>query len=121
MLFRSWDIFEGDSLFSGQDPDVHTYRSRAHLAEMIGLLGLPPPHLIARGQLSHKFFSSEGVFSPQNLIPQGTMLEHRESTLSGEEKADFLRFVRRMLQWEPDKRSSARSLAEDDWIRRQVK
>ncbi|KAG8410153.1 hypothetical protein J3459_017357 [Metarhizium acridum] len=115
-----WDIFEGDSLFTGQDPELHTYRSRAHLAEMISLLGPPAPHFVARGQLSHKFFSSEGKFSFQDMIPEGTTLEHRETSLSGEDKADFLRLVRRMLQWEPDKRSSAKSLAQDDWIRRQL-
>ncbi|CAI7609709.1 unnamed protein product [Penicillium viridicatum] len=36
-----WNLFEGESLFSGQDSEFQTYRSRAHLAEMIRLLGPP--------------------------------------------------------------------------------
>ncbi|KAI1157405.1 kinase-like domain-containing protein [Nemania serpens] len=36
-----WDLFEGGHLFTGQDPEFHTYRSRAHLAEMIAFLGQP--------------------------------------------------------------------------------
>lgn len=56
-----WNIFEGGSLFTGQDPEFQTYRSRAHLAEMIRLLGPPPPSLLARGNLTRKFFSEEGT------------------------------------------------------------
>lgn len=57
------DIFEGDSLFTGQDPEFQTYRSRAHIAEMISLLGPPPPRLLAEGRLSHNFFSDKGKSS----------------------------------------------------------
>ncbi|EJP64616.1 protein kinase [Beauveria bassiana ARSEF 2860] len=115
-----WDIFEGGSLFTGQDPELNVYRSRAHLAEMISLLGPPPPDFIARGQLSHKFFT-EGRFSALETKLNPVTLEQRETTLSGEDKVDFLRFMRRMLQWEPEKRSSAKSLAQDDWIVRQLR
>ena len=55
-----WNLFEGQSLFSGQDPEFQTYRSRAHLAEMIRLLGPPSPSFLARGNLTQKFFSQEG-------------------------------------------------------------
>ncbi|KAJ5162888.1 kinase-like protein [Penicillium coprophilum] len=55
-----WDIYEGGSLFTGQDPEYERYRSRAHLAEMINLLGPPPPSLLTQGELTDKFFSSEG-------------------------------------------------------------
>ena len=112
--------FKGGHLSMGQDPEFKTYRSRAHLAEMISLLGPPPPppDFVARGWLGQKFFSAEGKFLEEDIIPKKTILEERETTLEAEDKADFLRFVRRMLQWEPGKRGSARSLAEDDWIQR---
>jgi len=136
-----WDIFEGESLFTGHDPEFRTYRSRAHLAEMISLLGPPPLSLLAQGKLSHTFFSDEGKptfflsgecrypltlsdflgdfcagISLQDRIP----LEQRETTLEGQDKANFLRLVRKMLQWEPVKRSSAKELQEDQWIRNQL-
>ncbi|KAJ5102305.1 hypothetical protein NUU61_004527 [Penicillium alfredii] len=60
-----WDIYEGGSLFTGQDPTFETYRSRAHLAEMINLLGPPPPSLLTQGELRDKFFSSEGKYDIQ--------------------------------------------------------
>lgn len=56
-----WNLFEGGSLFSGQDPEFQAYRSRAHLAEMIRLLGRPSPSFLARGSLTQKFFSEEGI------------------------------------------------------------
>lgn len=57
-----WNLYEGGSLFSGKDSEFQTYRSRAHLAEMISLIGLPPPGLLARGNQSTKFFF-EGKFN----------------------------------------------------------
>jgi hypothetical protein len=38
------------------------------------------------------------------------------ASLDIEDKDGFLRLMQKMLQWEPDKRSSAKDLAEDDWI-----
>ncbi|KAB8207555.1 kinase-like domain-containing protein [Aspergillus parasiticus] len=100
-----WNMFEGGSLFTGHDPEFKAYRSRAHLAEMINLLGPPPPSLLARGKQTQRFFSDTGEF---------------QTTLEGEDKEGFLRMMRRMLQWEPEKRSSAKELAEDEWICRQI-
>jgi hypothetical protein len=58
-----------------------------------------------------------GDFRTQNLLKGQVPLEERETTLEGlEEREAFLRFMRKMLQWEPEKRSSAKELAEDEWI-----
>ncbi|KAM5508252.1 magnesium ion transporter [Microsporum canis] len=111
-----WDIFEGTSLFTGHDNEFQTYRSRAHLAEMISLLGTPPHSLLAQGKLSHKFFSNDGEFCPGVPIQDRVRIEERETALEGEDKARFLRLVQKMLQWEPSKRGSAKELAEDEWI-----
>ncbi|KAJ5142656.1 kinase-like protein [Penicillium bovifimosum] len=112
-----WDIYEGGCLFTGQDPEFGRYRSRAHLAEIINLLGPPPPSLLREGELKDKFFSSEGKFLNPDLLTGLVPLEQRETTLDGKaERESFLRFMRKMLQWEPSKRSSAKELAEDEWI-----
>lgn len=66
-----WNIFEGESLFTGQDPEFQTYRSRAHLAEIIRLLGPPPPSLLAQGKLTRKFFSKEGKSTAVSLFKAG--------------------------------------------------
>jgi hypothetical protein len=38
-------------------------------------------------------------------MKQQVPLEERESTLKGEDKAIFIRLMRKMLQWEPSQRS----------------
>ncbi|KAL2834373.1 kinase-like domain-containing protein [Aspergillus cavernicola] len=111
-----WDIFQGGSLFTGHDPELQKYRSRAHLAEMITLLGPPPLSLLARGEQPLKFFLDTGEFRGKSLSKDLTPLEKRETTLEGQDRESFLRLMRKMLQWEPEKRSSAKELAKDEWI-----
>lgn len=55
-----WDVFEGRHLFHGQDPSGEGYMTRAHLAEVIGLLGPPPLYLLERGVRSKEFFAEDG-------------------------------------------------------------
>ncbi|EED17065.1 protein kinase, putative [Talaromyces stipitatus ATCC 10500] len=72
-----WNVSEGETLFTGQDPEYQTYRSRYHFSEMISLLGNLLPRIPLKSAAS---------------------LEERESTLGGEDKASLLRLLRRMLQ-----------------------
>lgn len=41
------------------------------------------------------------------VLAEGEDIEDREA---------FLRFMHKMLQWEPEKRCTARELAKDEWI-----
>jgi serine/threonine-protein kinase SRPK3 len=45
-------------------------------------------------------------------------LEGAEKRLEGEEKKLFLDFVRKMLKWKPEERSSAKDLLNDLWLNR---
>ncbi|KAI7368509.1 hypothetical protein KC354_g2620 [Hortaea werneckii] len=96
-----WDAFQGEHLFTGHDPEHNTYRGRAHLSEIIALLGPPPPSLLAQANLRSKFFSDEGKFSAGIPLPDPYPLERRETTLQGEanneDRALFLQFMRKML------------------------
>ncbi|KAJ7666896.1 CMGC/SRPK protein kinase [Mycena polygramma] len=112
-----WDIFEGRSLFSGMDPERNARSRRAHLAEIIALLGPPPPSFVARGSLMSKFFSEEGEFLVSGIdVPPRVSLEQLETNLEGPEKKLFLAFVGKMLQWDPQKRQTAEQLLEDEWL-----
>lgn len=57
-----WDLFEGKHLFYGNDPDGKGYSARAYLAEVIGMLGPPPPDLLKRGKRSAEFFDDDGMY-----------------------------------------------------------
>lgn len=49
-------------------------------------------------------------------IPEGLNLEELEENLEGENKALFLNFMRSMLQWRPEDRTTAKELLEDPWL-----
>lgn len=51
-------------MFTGHDPEFQKYRSRAHLAEIIALLGQPPSNVLEAGKASRKFFTDTGKSFP---------------------------------------------------------
>lgn len=120
-------------MFHGQDPDGEGYSTRAHLAELIGMLGPPPQDLLKRGRRVNEFFDSEGelLLSINSLtrltkVVAGafmadvpvveTSLEESETRLEGDDKKAFLTFMRKMLQWRPEQRSTLQELFEDPWL-----
>ncbi|KAG9558562.1 hypothetical protein KCU77_g4045, partial [Aureobasidium melanogenum] len=83
------------------------------------LLGQPPQALLAHADLRSKFFSESGQWTADIPIPESTPFEARETALiegNAEDREAFLRLMRKMIQWEPEKRGTARELAEDEWI-----
>lgn len=61
-----------------------------------------------------------GDLCARELVGEHTPLEQRETSLEGEEKEMFLRLVQKMLQWEPEKRSSAIELEQDEWVQAEL-
>ena len=129
-----WDLYEDKHLFYGIDPTEKRYLTRAHLAELVAMLGPPPIDMLKRGARSKEFFDGEGenalpryrvklteVLSGNWIaeidIPQGLTLETSEENLHGEKKEEFLQFVRCMLQWRPEDRLTAKELLEHPWMR----
>ncbi|KAF1948632.1 kinase domain-containing protein [Byssothecium circinans] len=111
-----WDVFQGGHLFHGEDPTGKGYTTRAHLAEVIELLGPPPSDLLERGVRSKEFFSEGGRWIADIPIRQGNSLNMAEHFLTGRNKVMFLDFVRGMLAWRPEDRKTARELLEDPWL-----
>jgi serine/threonine protein kinase len=106
------------------------------LAEIIALLGPPPPGLVARGLLRSKFFSEQGQ-SPYLLLhfgpdvyfssgefqagiegPPAVSLDQLETNLEGSDRKLFLQFMSKMLQWDPQNRQTAKQLLEDQWLKK---
>ncbi|KAI9698963.1 MAG: hypothetical protein M1836_003152 [Candelina mexicana] len=111
-----WDLFEGKHMFYGKDPKERRYMTRAHLADMIALMGPPPPELLEVGRRTSEFFDKDGVWRAEIPVPARTCLEESEEYLEGRNKKAFLRFVRKMVQWRPEDRQTANQLLEDDWL-----
>lgn len=137
-----WDLFEDKHLFTGKDakitddldPNGDGYTTRAHLAEVIAMLGHPPVDLLRRGTRSRDFFTEEGTLQPQPqphafsptfthcclgqwcADAEDVSLEESEENLEGENKKQFLDFVRSMLRWRPEDRKTAKELLNDPWL-----
>ena len=132
---------EGRDLFLNLRSSNGDYDVRAHLAEMIALLGSPPQKLIdrelywsevkwshavpnsegklcqtAREYYGGPFFKSDGEFMHKGLIPTEIKLEDSVLSLRGKEKRLFLDFIRMMLQWLPENRKTAKELIEHPWL-----
>ena len=90
-----------------------------HLRQMVALMGPPPPNLLERSNDLPEFrehvFDENGQW--KSKLPMIEMsLESKESLLDGQDKAEFLRLMKRILQWDPDMRPTAAELCEDPWL-----
>ena len=56
-----------------------------------------------------------GTFRYDSMATDAT-LESEAKVLDYEEKAKFLAFIKRTLQWRPEDRASAAELLQDPWI-----
>lgn len=111
-----WDLFEDKHMFYGKDPKEKSYMTRAHLAEMIALMGPPPLDLLKKGKRTAEFFDEDGQWRGEIPVPNRTSLDESEEYLEGKNKEAFLRFMRKMIQWRPEDRQTARQLLKDDWL-----
>ncbi|ROW06352.1 hypothetical protein VPNG_07516 [Cytospora leucostoma] len=110
-----WGLVEGKNLFN--DNAGGRWKSALpHMARMVSLLGPPPQYMLDSAPAAKKFFDKKGQFKKaQKVVP--TPLQAEEAKLDGAEKEDFIRFISRLLQWDPNKRPNARELGSDPWIK----
>ena len=109
-----WDIFENKHLFNAQDSHGEG-SSLHHMAEMVAILGPPPLDYLRRTETSWEYFGNAGNWKGAIEIPS-ISLEHSEEQLTGENKALFLDFMRKMLQWVPEQRQTAKQLLDHTWL-----
>ena len=124
-------MVEGTNLFTNNQGGRRK-SALPHMARMIGILGPPPQELLDSTYGTDDFFDKNGrpvgsscsrlklTACPGNLkkgqVIVQSSLEAEAKALEGNEKAEFLRFLRRMLHWQPEKRASARELLQDPWL-----
>jgi serine/threonine-protein kinase SRPK3 len=105
-----------------------------HLAEMVAILGPPPKDFLQQSETASQYFDKDGQSSYKwdhiwvdrnavigkwkgNAKIPAMSLEESEENLSGENKALFLQFMRKMLQWKPENRYSCKELLQDPWLK----
>lgn len=54
-FYQAWDIVSTRRLFQGVNAD-DIFDDRVHVAEMIALLGPPPPDFVSRSKVGHVFW-----------------------------------------------------------------
>ena len=102
---------------------------------MIAILGPPPIQFLKRSSETQRYWNDGGNLALRYAqpgrcrlilmdlgqwkalarVPQNS-LENSENYLGGKEKEAFIRFIQKMLQWDPEKRQSARELLADPWL-----
>ena len=129
-LSQIWDLFEGNRLISGYNG---RFSEQHHLAHMVAILGPPPLDFLQRSEKSRTFWDAEGTSRMPRIercsqVDQWTgkwickvpipdvSLGSREHRLEGGEKELFLTFLRKMLQWEPEKRASLDDIYWSEWL-----
>ncbi|KAL1872036.1 hypothetical protein VTK73DRAFT_1704 [Phialemonium thermophilum] len=114
----TWDLFERQRLFKGIFDAKGNYDPYKHSALMVALLGSPPSDFVRRSTTTEQCFDPRGgwVAGEKAAVPD-VSLDSLEKRLSGQEKYDFLRFMRSMLRWLPEERITAKDLLEDPWLK----
>ncbi|KAJ5569974.1 protein kinase domain protein [Penicillium hispanicum] len=110
----AWDIVSSRTLINGKNPDG-IFDDRVHMAELVALLGPPPPEFRAQRHLSSAFWDEAGNWKEVAPIPDIT-LESLADKVEGEDKEGFLRWIRMALQWNPEDRPTALELLYDEWL-----
>ncbi|OBT52082.1 hypothetical protein VE04_07674 [Pseudogymnoascus sp. 24MN13] len=112
-----WDLFEDKNMFNTRGPDG-VPDSLYHMAHITALLGPAPLDFLerSRSERRQEYYDPKGEWKGLAEIPQ-TSLEESEENLDGEDKKQFLEFMRRMLKWKPEERSYAEELLQDTWLR----
>ncbi|PLB44857.1 protein kinase [Aspergillus steynii IBT 23096] len=111
----AWGLFEKKHLFRVRDSNRNVSDSH-HLAGMVAIMGAPPKEMLRDSEYAMKFFDSDGNWIGIAEV-LSVSLETLEASLRGTQQSLFLCFMRKMLQWQPGNRTSAKELLADPWLR----
>uniref|UniRef100_A0A0D2Y179 non-specific serine/threonine protein kinase n=1 Tax=Fusarium oxysporum (strain Fo5176) TaxID=660025 RepID=A0A0D2Y179_FUSOF len=80
------------------------------------LLGPAPQDLLTKGRRSTLYYQEDGELKDPSRKPSNFNLESTLTYIAGEEKQRFVQFVKRMIAWRPEERSTAKELLDDPWL-----
>ncbi|KAL3450420.1 kinase-like domain-containing protein [Aspergillus insuetus] len=108
-----WDMVEGGNLFFAKKYRI--LNDEQHLAEMVSLMGPPPPEFLQRSEKCRQFWDDQGTWKGSIPIPEQSF-EKKARQFSSEDKDLFIAFLRRVFRWLPEERPTAEELAYDDFL-----
>ncbi|CAI7577461.1 unnamed protein product [Penicillium pancosmium] len=140
LALLAWHLIQGEPLFKGRELDPETdyvfHTDRCHLAEIVEVLGPPPPEVLEQGAASDTFFDkygsfkfegadilrpvvyeSTGTYDYEGLDNKKRELKDELTALKGESKERFLDFMSQALTWDPEKRISVDDMFFHPWLR----
>lgn len=114
----AFELATGDYLFEPHSGDEYS-RDEDHLAHIIELLGEIPKRIITSGKQSRQFFNRKGELrhitglKPWDLYD---VLTEKYHWAQDEAKA-FAAFLRPMLDFDPNRRATAATCLEHEWLK----
>jgi len=122
-------------LFRIYDTNDKALNEAHHLANMISILGPPPLAFQERSRKSRIYWDENGKVNKLYIpsgdpnsylslgnwrsvipIPVGRTLESLETSLEGDDKVEFLSFIRALLCWLPEERPTTAQAYAHPWL-----
>ncbi|KAF2212267.1 hypothetical protein CERZMDRAFT_112004 [Cercospora zeae-maydis SCOH1-5] len=103
------ELLEGRNLFEPLDLVNQQYVLPVAIAQYISVLGHPPLWMIQESQnpFVASLFDAEGCWRSDISIPHFSLEDWVTTIPEGEDKKRFLRFIRRILVWDPMQRATS--------------
>ncbi|EXJ83982.1 CMGC/SRPK protein kinase [Capronia epimyces CBS 606.96] len=113
-------LLERRNLFDPIDREHNQYVLPLALSQYIGYLGPPPLEMIKRSPLFRTYFDQDGNWISEPPIPETSLENFLTTVPPGEEKEMLLKFIRKILTWDPEVRATSSEILEDEWLMRPV-
>ncbi|MCJ1384252.1 hypothetical protein MMC17_007368 [Xylographa soralifera] len=114
------ELLEGKNVFDLVDRVHNQYVLPLALALYIDYLGLPPLEMIKQSPHFSTYFDEEGKWVSEIPIPKTTFEDFVTTIPPGEEKELFLKYIRKILTWDPEVRATSSEIIQDEWLMRPV-
>ncbi|KAF2771101.1 kinase-like protein [Teratosphaeria nubilosa] len=110
-------LIEARNLFNPIDYAHSQYVLPVAVAQYISVLGSPPMWMIqeSRNPDIRALFDDQGRWTSEVPIPKFSLEDWVTAIPDGQDKEDFLRFIRRVLVWEGLERGTSTDLFAEEW------